>query len=203
MSRTSKIVLFSILLIIAIADQRGFFEERFVSNNDTSGDYSEYIEKTPCNDAITKRDFLINNPRPTNGFSPYDAWVGRGVYNNNSNNSFKIENSNQTDAVVLLVNAYSERKIRNEYIRKGQSFDMTGVPNGTYYLQWTSGNTWDPNKTVGSMTGGFICDESFTKTQNSNDWMTVRGDQIWTVTLYSVTGGDVESEDINAFEFSD
>ena len=80
---------------------------------------------------------------------------------------------------------------------------MTGVPNGTYYLQWTSGNTWDPNKTVGSMTGGFICDESFTKTQNSNDWMTVRGDQIWTVTLYSVTGGDVESEDINAFEFSD
>ena len=58
------------------------------------------------------------------------------------------------------------------------------------------------HKTVGSMTGGFICDESFTKTQNSNDWMTASGNYMWTVTLYSVTGGDVESEDINASEFS-
>ena len=197
MSRTSKIVFFCILLIVAIAYQRGFFDERFESN-----DYSEYIEKTPCNDALTEREHLISYPRPKNGFSPYNAWLGRGVYNN-SNNRFEIENSNETDAVVLLVSAnWPETKIRNEYIRKGQSFEMSGVPNGTYYLQWTSGNTWDPNKTVGSMTGGFICDESFTKTQNSNDWMTVSGGQGWTVTLYSVTGGDVESEDINASEFS-
>jgi len=198
MSRTSKIALFSIILIIAIAYQRGFFDQRFESN-----DYSEYIEKTPCNDTVAEREHLISYPRPENGFSPYNSWLGRGVYNNNSDNSFIIENSNETDAVVQLVSAYSERKIRNEYIRKGQSFEMSGVPNGTYYLQWISGNIWDPDKTVGSMKGGFICDESFSKTQNSNDWMTVGENYVsWTVTLYSVSGGDVELEDINASEFS-
>ena len=113
-----------------------------------------------------------------------------------------IKNSNSTDAVVLLVNAYSGRKVRNEYIRKGSTFSMTGVPNGTYYLQWSSGNSWDPNKIIGNLRGGFQEDISFSKTENSNDWMKVDGYMQWTVTLYSVSGGDVETDNISASEFS-
>ena len=36
-----------------------------------------------------------------------------------------------------------------------------------------------------------------------SDWMKVSGNQIWTVTLYTVAGGDVESESMNANEFFD
>ena len=79
---------------------------------------------------------------------------------------------------------------------------MTGVPNGTYYLEWFSGNNWSPNLLIASKyKGGFQTQSSFTKTKDLNDYMKVEGYQQWTVTLYSVTGGDVESEGINADEF--
>ena len=144
----------------------------------------------------------VVNPQPKNGFSPYDSYFGKGVYNNNSGNSFEIKNSNTTDAVVLLVNAFSGRKIRNEYVRKNANFEMTGVPNGTYYLEWFSGENWSPDLIVGSAyKGGFQTNANFTKTRDSSDWMKVDGYQVWTVTLYSVVGGDVESEEINAEDF--
>ena len=132
------------------------------------------------------------------------TFVLKGIYNNSLNNSFKIKNSNTTDAVVLLVNAYSKRKVRNEFVRKGATFEMTGVPNGTYYLEWFSGNDWSPDLKVGSnYKGGFRSKASFTKTKDVSDWMKVSGNQIWTVTLYTVAGGDVESESMNANEFFD
>lgn len=145
----------------------------------------------------TKLDFKV----PKNGFSPYDDYFGKGIYNNSTGNKFIIKNSNSTDAVVLLVNAYSDRKVRNEYIRKGSTFSMTGVPNGTYYLEWASGNNWSPYKKVGNLTGGFQSKSRFTKTRDRADWMAVSGYQEWTVTLYAVEGGDVESESLTENEF--
>ena len=85
------------------------------------------------------------------------------------------------------------KKTRNEYIRKGNTFNA----NGTYYLEWASGNDWNPNLKVGRLKGGFQTNKSFTKTRDRSDWM---NDQ-WTVTLYSVPGGDVESENLTANEF--
>ena len=49
--------------------------------------------------------------------------------------------------------------------------------------------------------GGFQTKASFTKTKDASDWMMVDGYRQWTVTLYSVVGGDVESKKINADEF--
>ena len=145
---------------------------------------------------------MITYTQPKNGFSPYNSYFGKGTYNNKSGNIFVIDNSNKTDAVVLLVNAYSGRKVRNEYVRKGANFKMTGIPNGTYYLEWFSGNDWSPNLKVGSrFKGGFQSKTSFTKTNDKNDWMSVDGYKQWTLNLYSVAGGDVESEKINADEF--
>jgi pSer/pThr/pTyr-binding forkhead associated (FHA) protein len=142
-------------------------------------------------------------PRPIDGFSPYDKYFGKGVYHRNTGNSFIIKNSNASDAVVLLVNAYNKKKIRNEYVRKGANFKMTNVPNGTYYLEWFSGNDWSPNLKVGSnYKGGFRSDSSFTKTKDREDWMEVGNTYVsWTITLYNVPNGDVESQKINANDF--
>lgn len=139
--------------------------------------------------------------RPENGFSPYNKYFGKGIYDNSSISYFLIKNSNATDAVVLLVDAYSSKKIRNEYIRKGTNFKMTSVPKGTYYLQWVSGNNWSPNLVKGNLVGCFQNNMSFTKTRDRDDWMKVTDSQGWTVTLYSVAGGDVESEKISANDF--
>ena len=203
MSRQAKIIIFSLILVFSIYLKQ-------TKNNSISDDskvtkqknWRKFIipqkKKNERKKPITPKWF----PTPKNGFSPYDKYFGKGVYNNNSGNIFKIENSNETDAVVLLVNAYSGRKIRNEFVRKGTTFKMTGVPNGTYYLEWFSGTDWWDDLKVGSkFKGGFQTKASFTKTKDRSDWMSVDGYRQWTVTLYSVAGGDVESEKINADEF--
>ena len=211
MSRQAKIIIFSIILAFS------WYYKNFSSDKSKSSDSTEIIKPDAAIEPlVNNNDFLeesknkksnensdiINYSRPKNGFSPYDAYFGKGIYNNNTGNSFLIKNSNQTDAVVLLVNAYTGRKVRNEFVRKGSNFEMTGVPNGTYYLEWFSGNNWSPNLLIASKyKGGFQTQSSFTKTKDLNDYMKVEGYQQWTVTLYSVTGGDVESEGINADEF--
>ena len=188
MSRNAIIVISAIVLIYSI----------YVNNFDSSNEIDTISEVKK----ETQLPSIEYYSQPENGFSPYNDYFGNGQYNNDSGNEFVIKNSNSTDAVVLLVNAYSGRKVRNEYIRKGSSFSMTGVPNGTYYLQWSSGNSWNPNKKIGNLIGGFQEDISFSKTENSNDWMKVDGYMQWTVTLYSVSGGDVETDNISASEFS-
>ena len=213
MSRQAKILIFSLVLVFAIFQKQTKEPDNSYENND----YREQTAvvpkkkpKTPVKKTIPNNNLIIPDfkpipifyPQPKNGFSPYDSYFGKGVYNNNSGNSFKIKNSNTTDAVVLLVNAFSGRKIRNEYVRKNANFEMTGVPNGTYYLEWFSGENWSPDLKVGSAyKGGFQTNANFTKTRDSSDWMKVEGYQVWTVTLYTVAGGDVESEEINAEDF--
>ena len=206
MSREAKIIIFSLILIFS------YFSKQ-EDLTDEKNDWDAYDElpfeevkesrnkerQLPgMNDIVPEIKYF---PTPENGFSPYDNYVGKGIYNNNSGNQFEIKNSNSTHAVVLLVDAYSGVKVRNEFVKKGSDFLMTGVPNGTYYLQWFSGNDWSPELNIGGFKGGFQTDQSFTKTRDISDWMKVDGYAKWTVTLYTVQGGDVASESINPSEF--
>ncbi|MDB4050713.1 hypothetical protein N9454_05510 [Flavobacteriaceae bacterium] len=227
MNRTTKMIIFSIVLVFAIIQKQttelditnsiqhnGQGSDRQGTGYDETSDEADVLwekrnaenNNTEDVEPIMYKDINIGlpiyYPTPKNGFSPYDTYFGKGIYNNSSGNSFKVENSNKTDAVVLLVNAFTGNKIRNEFVRKGATFEMTGVPNGTYYLEWFSGNSWSPSLIIGSkFKGGFQTNKSFTKTRDKEDWMSVKGYEIWTVTLYSVEGGDVASENINEYEF--
>ena len=225
MTRQTKIIIFSVIIIFSIILSKEQTKEGSVVKTNAIKLKMTNLNRDKKNNPIKvvnkkkpgKYDLLnigltdipegfkvkvVTYPQPKNGFSPYDSYFGKGTYNNKSGNIFVIDISNTTDAVVLLVNAYSGRKVRNEYVRKGANFKMTGIPNGTYYLEWFSGNDWSPNLKVGSrFKGGFQSKASFTKTKDRNDWMSVDGYKQWTLTLYSVAGGDVESEKINADEF--
>ena len=212
MSRQAKIIIFSLILLFSIYQKQ-------TNDNSTTYEHRVITKDTPKKKTTNttpkkykpkrkKPELPIFNktiewfPTPKNGFSPYNQYFGKGIYNNNSGNEFIIKNSNQTDAIVLLVNAYTGRKVRNEFVSKGSNFKMTGVPDGTYYLEWFSGTDWSPELKVGTrFKGGFQTDASFTKTRDRSDWMRVDGYRQWTITLYSVAGGDVESKKINADEF--
>ena len=201
MSKQAKIIIFSVILFASFLMKHCNDDKPFKK---PSTDKLELLNDG--NKPSTKERKNTNSttyyPQPENGFSPYNAYFGQGIYNNSTQNSFIIKNDNSTDAVVLLVNAYSNRKIRNEYIRKGNTFTMTGVPNGTYYLRWISGNDWSPNLQVGNLRGGFQSRQSFSETESSKDWMRSDGGSQWTVTLYSVAGGTVGVDNLNANEFT-
>ena len=160
MNREIKIMIFALILVFSFLKKQS---NNFTSFEDEKREKVTTPKKqinTPKknNSNNTKKRFTPNtnnktlaNPKffltPKNGFSPYNSCFGKGVYNNNTGNAFIIKNSNSTDAVVLLVNSYTSRKVRNEFIRKGETFKMTGVPHGTYYLEWMSGNDWSPELT--------------------------------------------------------
>ena len=150
---------------------------------------------------IIEKKVIEYFPTPENGFSPYDEVFGKGIYNKSDGNNFIIKNSNSSHAVVLLVNVIGSRKVRNEFVRKGETFSMTSVPNGTYFLRWFSGNDWSPNIELGELTGGFQSDVSFSQSDDVSDWMEVTGGDQWTITLYAVNDGNMISEDIDLNDF--
>ena len=200
------LILVSLIIIFQVytaSDSSGDTKETSSETKPKKPKKNEYvIPKVEKKTTLDKKQPIAKlYDRPENGHSPYNKYFGKGVYDNSSSNYFLIKNSNATDAVVLLVDAFSRKKIRNEYIRKGSNFKMTSVPRGTYYLQWVSGNNWSPYLVKGDLVGGFQNDMSFTKTRDRNDWMKVDDLQGWTVTLYSVVGGDVASEKISSDDF--
>lgn len=141
------------------------------------------------------------------GDSPYNHYFGKGVYNKNYENRVKIHNGQGTDVVVCLTQYYSPyRTIRNEYIRAGESFEMTSIPNGTYYLKSFFGNDWNPDTLfMGKVRGFFETRAGFSKSDNYSDLLKIEQTNyqysIYEITLYPVAGGNMESESINANEF--
>ncbi len=141
------------------------------------------------------------------GDSPYDHYFGKGVYDKSLQNRVKIHNGQGTDAVVCLTQYYSpHRTIRNEYIRAGESFEITSVPNGIYYLKSFYGNDWNPDTLfMESVRGFFEAEAGFSKSDDYSDLLQIEQDgyqySIIEVTLYPVVGGNMESEPINADEF--
>lgn len=141
------------------------------------------------------------------GNSPYNHYFGQGVYDRNYENRVKIHNGQGTDVIVCLTQYYSpNRTIRNEYIRAGESFEMTSIPNGTYYLKSFYGNYWNPDTLfMGKVRGFFDTLAGFSKSDDFSDLLKIEQNNyqysIYEITLYPVVGGNMESEPINATEF--
>tara|TARA_B100001287_G_C22673860_1_gene526642 strand:+ start:689 stop:1336 length:648 start_codon:yes stop_codon:yes gene_type:complete len=213
MSRNFKIILFSVMLMFSYYLKQ---EESYISFDDSQT--PKVISKTnnnPTNkktsnskqkgNAATKK-FI----QPKNGFSPYDYFFGKGIYSVDSENYVLIDNQTNKDAVVLLVNSSSGKKIRNEYVRMQSSFKMTKVPDGTYYLRYISGNKWDSEKYLGELKGSFSKNLVITGNSDVNDWMKLgvlyadsegRYTEGYSQTLHAVSGGNVESENLTPDEF--
>ena len=228
MSRQAKILIFGLVLIFSIYQkQTSKLNDNFEKNTPIVEEKSPDPETLELDDLKKIADTEIpsyetldysnsdfdkdGSSRPENGFSPYDSFFGRGIYDNSTTNYIEIDNQTNSDAVVLLVNAYSERKVRNEYVRKKTKFKMTSLPDGVYYIRMMSGNSWSNSLKVGPLTGGFLSDRSISGNSDSNDWMkigTTYADydgsyyEGYSQTLHGVVGGNVESESLTADEFA-
>lgn len=141
------------------------------------------------------------------GDSPYNHHFGEGLYDKNYENRVKVHNGQGTDVVVCLTQYHSpNRTIRNEYIRAGESFEMTSIPNGTYYIKSFFGNDWNPDTLfMGKIRGFFETKAGFSKSDDYSDLLKIEQNNyeyaIYEITLYPVSGGNMESKSINANEF--
>lgn len=112
-----------------------------------------------------------------------------------------ITNGHDRDAVAVL--AYPSLVVHSAvYIRTGDSFTITGIQDGNYYLYFMLGSDWD-----GSI-GKFTHDKSFFRFSRSLPFTTTWTDDgyqytIYELTLHPVRGGNavtnaVEEEDFPA-----
>lgn len=158
---------------------------------------------------IRHRVSRYRNNQLKTGDSPYNDYFGEPVYDKNYKNQLEIKNGQDLDVVVCLVDYSSPvtgirnekvyRTIRNEYIRAGESFVMTSIPNGTYYLKSFQGKYWNPDTIMfnGKIKGSFDTLSTFSVSDDADDLIRMKQNDkeysIYTITLYPVSNGNMES----------
>lgn len=193
-------------------------QERIRKERQRTRDFEEKLEKVRVPE-LTKPskefdDYIKNNSyessddiisQPVNGFSPYDSYFGRGKYDYNALNTIIVHTPSTSNIVFLLKDVYSGKTIRNEYIRKNSTFNLTNIPYGTYTFSYFSGKNWSESKTLknGRIKGGFTKNISFSKSDKVKDWMEFNeGYQgQYEITLTQVVGGNLETESTNEDDF--
>ena len=138
----------------------------------------------PC-DAIPDGTF-----RPFTGpVLPARAGGGKG--------RLTVQNGTETDGVVIMTRA-DERPLASAYIRAGDSYAFTGIPDGTYTLFFSTGEQWNGNAgrfTAAARYRRFDDPLAFTTTATTYS--------IWNVTLHGVAGGTASAADVPPDEFPD
>jgi tetratricopeptide (TPR) repeat protein len=172
----------------------------YPGSNNTNDNYSS--EPQPAELKVNK----YKGNQLSDGASPFNACFGKGKFGGEAWLLFR--NSNSSDAIVCLVNVYSGKTVRNEYIQAGSNYKMREIPSGTYYLKVFYGNDWNPTlHNVCGTKGSFETDAHFSKSDNRSDWIEVENsDYSYTtgeITLYTVSNGNMSQAPINEESFFD
>ena len=149
-------------------------------------------------------EIVVTQTYPVNGTSPYNSYFGGGIYDD-TQNSIIVNSPKNSDIVFLLKNAFSGKTIRNEFIRKNSTFELTDIPYGTYIFVYFSGTDWSYNESMknGRIRGGFTKNKSFSKSEYSKDRMEFKTGYYgsYELTLTQVISGNLETQPADEDDF--
>lgn len=80
--------------------------------------------------------------------TPYEKWFGEGEVDKKSFNKMVVINSDQTEAVIVLVRVPEEKIVRHLYLERGGIRAMERIPDGLYYTRILFGNDWDRDSSL-------------------------------------------------------
>ena len=124
----------------------------------------------PVNESVESNDVYVFE-RPESGFSPYNSYYGKGIYNNSTDNTIEVTAPLKKDIVIMFKDIYSGRMVRNEYIRANTKFSLTGIPYGNYKFFYLYGDDWSSNANFkgGVAKGNFLKDKGVGKSDKYFD----------------------------------
>jgi curved DNA-binding protein CbpA len=163
-------------------------------------DESKYIDKP-----------IPADTRLKTGDSPYDNYFGRGMRDGESLSEITVKNGTNQDAVVIFMNVYTGKCMRNAYIQANSNHTIKRIPEGTYKMKCYYGNDWDSalNNGTGFPIGGFRRNVSFSAPSSSKDYFEVHVEETYdgysyptyTVTLHKVVNGNMQTKNISKNDF--
>lgn len=179
-SKNDKTESYQILISIGIAFILLYFIISYsTERTDTVQNSDNEVETTSVKPKETPQQ------RPTvpmigNYESPYNSFFGEDITDEESKNSITIHNSDESEAVVCLVEKKKPmRTIRNQYVTNGTTFKMNNIPDGEYYLKIFYGTDWDTAQTFlnNRVKGGFINEIGFAELNSGKEAFKMKHDR--------------------------
>ena len=196
MNSQTKIILFSLILLISIINKQCNSTSTYYDNTPIEAVNTESSTPSEINNDYADDELnpYLPTGRPVDGFSPYNAYCGKGIYDNSTGNTINVTAPLQADIVMFIKDVYTNKKIRNEYIRAGSVFSLTGVPFGSYKFIYTYGNDWSAEAPFkgGAAYGNFLKDKGVSKSDKSIDVEFERGYYAtYSLTLQLLSNGNL------------
>lgn len=117
----------------------------------------------------------------------------------------KIDNGSRGDAIIKLRDAAADKLVASFFIMSGRSASLTGIPDGTYRIQYAFGGDLreDCRSFIELESAGQFPDTETLQTEYRkvvDGTEVIRGELSYT--LYDVPGGNVRPQTIDAAEFN-
>ena len=128
---------------------------------------------------------------PPGTFRPWTSVV-KANQSGSGDGELTVDNGTTRDGVVIL--SLNDDAIMAAYIRSGDSFTLKGIPDGTYYLYFSTGEEWN-GKAFTITPSHQKFEDAFIFTTGATTYT------IWSVTLHGVVGGTASTEDVDESEF--
>jgi hypothetical protein len=132
---------------------------------------------------------------PKGTFRPSTGIV-KPVARDDGSGELSVDNGTLYDGVVALTldKQPPRRAAVAAYIRAGESFTMTGILDGTYYLYFGTGSEWDGAQ--------FTKNAGYSRFEDALAFKTsLTKHTTWWVTLHGVVGGTAPTEKVEAADF--
>lgn len=161
--------------------------------------YQDYVAGENATTNGVEQSTTISMPEPVESMQPV-AKPSSGLYAQNLNGQqaiapLEIRTDSGSDYYVKVVNAANDDNILAIYIHGGETVEVE-VPLGSYEIRYASGDNWYGDKELFGLKTSFNkADQVFNFVEN--------GYQIsgYTITLYQVADGNLQTKSINESQF--
>jgi len=114
-------------------------------------------------------------------------------------NSLNVRVGGGTDVVIKLMNEATDKCIRYVFINSGTSYQISGIPQGRYYLKIAYGKNWFSKKENGKCIGKFIQNPMYEKGEDVMDFNFVHQSNGYQIPSYELHLDVISTSAVNSF----
>ena len=114
-------------------------------------------------------------------------------------NSLNVRVGGGTDVVIKLMNEATDKCIRYVFINSGTSYQISGIPQGRYYLKIAYGKNWFSKKENGKCIGKFIQNPMYERGEDIMDFNFVHNSNGYQIPSYELHLDVISTSAVNSF----